>query len=70
MPIYLYLCNNGHENEVEQRITADSLKICPQEKCKAHCKRLIPDTTFRLKGNGWTPKPQSYWHDTKDVSHE
>jgi putative FmdB family regulatory protein len=70
MPYYEYLCNKGHETTVEQRITADSHTTCPQEKCRAQCKRLISKTSFKLNGNGWTPKPQSYWMDTRDAPKE
>lgn len=53
MPYYDYLCNKGHESEVEQRIVADPLTICPQKGCRSKCKRLISRTNFQLKGNGW-----------------
>ena len=53
MPIYEYACGKcGHEFEVEQRITADPIKSCPE--CRARkVKRLISQTSFVLKGGGW-----------------
>ena len=53
MPIYEYACGKcGHEFEVEQRITADPVKTCPE--CRARkVKRLISQTSFVLKGGGW-----------------
>lgn len=53
MPIYEYACGKcGHEFEVEQRITADPIKTCPE--CRARkVKRLISQTSFVLKGGGW-----------------
>jgi putative FmdB family regulatory protein len=53
MPYYAYLCNKGHETEVEQPIKADALKICPKKGCRCKAKRLISRTSFQLKGNGW-----------------
>jgi putative FmdB family regulatory protein len=53
MPIYEYACDKcGHEFEVEQRITEDPLKTCPE--CRSRqVKRLISQTSFVLKGGGW-----------------
>jgi putative FmdB family regulatory protein len=53
MPIYEYQCEKcEHEFEREQRITADPIKTCP--KCKARrVKKLISQTSFVLKGDGW-----------------
>ena len=53
MPYYDYLCNKGHESEVEQRIVEDPIAVCPQKGCRSKCKRLISRTNFALKGNGW-----------------
>ena len=52
-PYYDYLCNKGHETEVEQRIVDDALTICPKKGCRCKAKRLISRTNFQLKGNGW-----------------
>jgi putative FmdB family regulatory protein len=53
MPIYEYACEKcKSEFEVEQRITDDPVKTCPQ--CKSRkVKRLISKTSFVLKGGGW-----------------
>lgn len=53
MPIYDYWCENcERELEVEQRITDDPLKTCPN--CRSRrFKRLISRTSFVLKGGGW-----------------
>ena len=53
MPIYDYACEKcEREFEVEQRITDDPLKTCPE--CKSRkIKRLISQTSFVLKGSGW-----------------
>ena len=53
MPIYEYACAKcEREFEVEQRITEDPLKTCPE--CGSRrVKRLISQTSFVLKGGGW-----------------
>jgi predicted nucleic acid-binding Zn ribbon protein len=65
--MYEYLCEQGHEVVVEQRITEDALTECTMGVC--HCdekenptpcgaptRRLISKSSFVLKGTGWTPK--------------
>jgi predicted nucleic acid-binding Zn ribbon protein len=70
MPVYEYLCDKGHETEVEQSIKDDALTEClyytDKEKrlasthcaqeCGAPCRRLIPNTSFKFKGGPPTPK--------------
>ena len=53
MPIYEYACNKcGHESELWQKITDKPARTCPH--CGARgLKRLISNTTFKLKGTGW-----------------
>ncbi len=53
MPIYEYACEKcKSEFEVEQRITDDPIKTCPD--CRSRkVKRLISKTSFVLKGGGW-----------------
>jgi putative FmdB family regulatory protein len=53
MPIYEYACEKCEsEFEVEQRITDDPVKTCPD--CRSRkVKRLISKTSFVLKGGGW-----------------
>jgi putative FmdB family regulatory protein len=51
MPIYEYQCDHCGVFEISQRITEDPLKKCPT--CKGKVRRLISNTSFMLKGNGW-----------------
>lgn len=53
MPTYEYKCDAcGKELEIEQRITAPKLEICPA--CnEAKLVRLISRGNFILKGGGW-----------------
>ncbi len=51
MPIYEYRCDSCGVFEISQRITEDPLKKCPT--CKSKVQRLISNTSFMLKGNGW-----------------
>jgi putative FmdB family regulatory protein len=52
MPIYEYQCTKcGHQTEVWQRITDQSVARC--EKCKGKMRRLISQSSFHLKGTGW-----------------
>ena len=53
MPIYEYACDGcGDEFELEQRITAEPIKSCPQ--CRSRkVRRLISRTSFVLRGSGW-----------------
>ena len=53
MPVYEYLCEKcEREFEVEQRITEDPIKTCPECKSKK-AKRLLSAPSFILKGGGW-----------------
>ena len=52
MPIYEYECSKcGHQTEVWQRITDQSVTKC--EHCKGKMRRLISQSSFHLKGTGW-----------------
>ncbi|MFA9461876.1 FmdB family zinc ribbon protein [Thiohalorhabdus sp. Cl-TMA] len=54
MPTYEYACSScGHQLEVKQRISEDSLTECPE--CKEHGlrKQLNNAGSFVLKGGGW-----------------
>lgn len=55
MPIYEYKCKKcGNEFEIEQRITAESLTICPDETCKGEVFRKISkNVSLLFKGNGF-----------------
>ena len=64
MPHYEYLCDEGHEFELEQRITEDALTSCiwspedsgidPLAGCGAPCRRQLCKSSFALKGGGWS----------------
>lgn len=53
MPIYEYRCEAcGHELEVMQKISDETLRDCPQ--CgKPALRKLISAAGFQLKGSGW-----------------
>jgi len=53
MPIYEYICKScKFEFEVLQKISDDTLKICPN--CNQNSVvKLISNTNFKLKGTGW-----------------
>ncbi len=56
MPTYEYECKKCGVFEIEQRITEDALKVCPE--CAKAGKteavaRLISAPAFHLKGGGW-----------------
>lgn len=54
MPVYEYKCAKcAREFEAEQRITEPPLTECVDDKCKGNVHRLIPRTSFTLKGAGW-----------------
>jgi len=54
MPSYEYECSEcKHAFEVEQRITEPPLTFCPQKGCQGFVHRLIPRTSFTLKGGRW-----------------
>ncbi len=63
MPFYEYLCESGHEFEVEQRITEDPLTECTklgtdhngeEVQCCSPCRRQLSKSSFTLKGGGWS----------------
>lgn len=51
MPTYEYEREDGTRFELEQRISEDSLKICPTTGQKV--RRVIHAGAFQLKGSGW-----------------
>ncbi len=53
MPTYEYQCDAcNHQFEIEQRITENKLKKCPECK-KMKLVRLVGTGNFILKGGGW-----------------
>ncbi len=53
MPIYEYVCNKGHEFEVNQGMNDVPLSRCQVDGCRAGARRLISLSGFALKGGGW-----------------
>jgi len=52
MPIYEYECLNcGNMLEVMQKFSDRPLETCPQ--CSGRLHKLISQSSFILKGNGW-----------------
>jgi putative FmdB family regulatory protein len=52
MPIYEYECLNcGNKLEVIQKFKDKPLETCPQ--CNGRLHKLISQSSFILKGNGW-----------------
>jgi predicted nucleic acid-binding Zn ribbon protein len=65
MPVYEYVCDEGHEFEWKQHITAEPVEFClyytddakpATSRCRAPCRRLISNTSFKFKGGPPTPK--------------
>jgi len=54
MPVYEYECVTCQSHfEVEQRITEEPLKRCAKPDCGGEARRVVPATSFCLKGSGW-----------------
>lgn len=53
MPVYEYRCDEGHEFEIQQKITDPPLEECQEEGCEAPVQKQISKTSFILKGGGW-----------------
>jgi putative FmdB family regulatory protein len=52
MPIYEYQCQSCHHHFEEiQKVSDAPIACCP--KCKGTVDRLISQTSFALKGEGW-----------------
>ncbi len=52
MPIYEYKCTEcGHQFDALQSFSEAPKTECP--KCKGAVKKLISQSAFHLKGNGW-----------------
>ena len=51
MPIYEYLCENGHRFEVLQRMSEDALTTC--EVCGAPVQRVLHPVAVHFKGSGF-----------------
>lgn len=54
MPVYEYECQKCKAHfEAEQRITEEPLKTCERPECEGEARRVVPATSFTLKGAGW-----------------
>ncbi len=51
MPIYEYRCDNGHEVEVMQSMSEDTLTECPD--CGAATRRVLHSPAIHFKGSGF-----------------
>ena len=51
MPIYEYRCENGHNFEVMQRMSEDSLETCPED--GAPVQRVFHPVAIHFKGKGF-----------------
>ena len=52
MPTYGYRCSNcGHQFEIQQRMSDDSLQVCP--KCQGKLTKVIYPTGVVFKGSGF-----------------
>lgn len=56
MPTYTYKCGEcNHQFDIFQRMSEDKLKDCPECKKEA-LEKIITQSNFQLKGNGWYNK--------------
>jgi putative FmdB family regulatory protein len=51
MPTYEYRCENGHDFEVTQSMTADPVTACPE--CGAAVERVFHPVAVHFKGSGF-----------------
>lgn len=51
MPTYEYEREDGSRFEIQQKITDEPLRVCPDTGQKV--KRLVSAPAFHLKGSGW-----------------
>jgi putative FmdB family regulatory protein len=66
MPIYDYRCTNGHEFEVFQSMSEDSVSSCTE--CGAEVERVFHPVAVHFKGSGFytTDYARSSGKDGKD----
>jgi len=56
MPTYTYKCKDcDHQFDIRQKMSDDRLTDCPECK-KETLEKIITQSNFQLKGNGWYNK--------------
>lgn len=55
MPIYEYVCDEGHETEARQSINDDALDVCPHDGCGSPARRQISGGGGFLMGDSRSP---------------
>lgn len=64
MPLYEYQCDKcGNQFELRQKFSDEPATECP--KCGGPIKKLISQSAFALKGNGWYAEGYSKNKETK-----
>jgi putative FmdB family regulatory protein len=51
MPLYEYLCENGHAFEKIQKFSDPLVQVCPT--CGAAVRKLMSSPAIQFKGSGW-----------------
>ncbi|MEP7361357.1 MAG: FmdB family zinc ribbon protein [Chloroflexota bacterium] len=57
MPLYDYMCTNGHVTEVMHGVNDSGPAQCPQ--CGAEMRKLMSTPAIVFKGSGWAKKDRS-----------
>lgn len=57
MPLYDYICENGHILEVMHGVNASGPAEC--ERCGAEMRKLLSTPAIVFKGSGWAKKDRS-----------
>ena len=57
MPLYDYICENGHIVEVMHGVNASGPAKC--ERCGAEMRKLLSTPAIVFKGSGWAKKDRS-----------
>jgi putative FmdB family regulatory protein len=64
MPLYDYVCEDGHIVEVMHGVNASGPAKC--ERCGAEMRKLLSTPAIVFKGSGWAKKDRSTKPATKD----
>lgn len=56
MITYIYECDDGHQSEVRQRISDETLSECPQKACMRPARRVIQPVGHIWKDGPPTPR--------------